>query len=227
MYNKCTQQIKSFVLRQGKITQSQKKAVYNLMPKYGIEFQEQMLDLNKIFKRDNPKIIEIGFGMGHATWQIAMNNPNNDYLGIEVHTPGVGSLLIQIEQCNITNLKLIRHDALSVFKNMIADNSISGIYIFFPDPWPKKRHHKRRIIQTEFVDLLCDKLIKGGFIHLATDWEDYAHWILNKLTNSSKLVNKEKSQGFIQKPDYRPLTKFEERGINLGHNVWDLIFTKI
>lgn len=227
MSNKHTQQIKSFVLRQGKITLAQQKAFNDLMPKYGIKYQEQMIDLNEIFERNNPKIIEIGFGMGNATWQIAKNNPDNDYLGIEVHTPGVGSLLMQIAQNNLHNLKLIKHDAISVLKNMIPDNSITGFHIFFPDPWQKKRHHKRRIIQTEFINLLCNKLINNGFIHLATDWQEYANVMLDILINNKRLINQAKLKEFTPRPDIRPLTKFEQRGIKLGHGVWDLIFNKI
>ena len=219
--------IKSFVLRQGKITSGQLNAINQLMPQYGIKYQSEILDLNYIFSTTKPKIIEIGFGMGAATWQIANMNPQNDYLGIEVHGPGVGTLLMAIQQHAAKNLKIIQHDAVEVLNNMLADNVIDGFHIYFPDPWHKKKHHKRRMIQTEFVNLLAQKLKPGGYIHLATDWEHYAHWMLNILNSSSSLINKAVDGQFVPRPEYRPLTKFEQRGLNLGHGVWDLIFTKI
>ena len=219
-------QIKSFVLRQGKTTQGQHNAMHELMPEFGIDFQSHVLDLNTAFKRTNPKIIEIGFGMGNATWQIAKSNPENDYLGIEVHGPGVGSLLMAIRDNHIPNLRIIRHDAVEVLQQMLADNSISGFHIYFPDPWHKKKHHKRRIITPGFVEILARKLAPGGYIHLATDWEHYALWMLDILSRNTDLVNTSATNNFVPRPDYRPLTKFEQRGINLGHGVWDLIFEK-
>jgi tRNA (guanine-N7-)-methyltransferase len=219
--------IKSFVLRQGKITTGQQNAINDLMPKYGIEFCDTSLDLNHIFGRNNPKIIEIGFGMGTATWQIARDNPNNDYLGIEVHNPGVGSLLMAIEQHQLSNIRIIRYDAVAVLKHMITDNTIDGFHIYFPDPWHKKRHHKRRIIQNELVLLLCNKLKQKGYIHLATDWKDYAIWMLNILNNIPTLKNTSITNDFVPRPTFRPVTKFEDRGIKLNHGVWDLIFVKI
>ncbi|TXI96972.1 MAG: tRNA (guanosine(46)-N7)-methyltransferase TrmB [Neisseriales bacterium] len=219
-------EIKSFVLRQGKITQGQQRAIEELMPVYGLRYTGEKLDLTSAFGRDNPKIVEIGFGMGNATWQIAQNNPENDYLGIEVHLPGVGSLLMQMRDNDVRNLRVIRHDAVEVLRNMLADDSISGFHIYFPDPWHKKRHHKRRIIQSEFVNLLCQKLKSGGYIHLATDWEEYATWMLNILQSNPQLANQSTSSDYVPRPDYRPLTKFENRGMKLGHGVWDLIFIK-
>ncbi len=219
-------EIKSFVLRQGKITQGQQRAIEELMPVYGLQYTGEQLDLASAFGRDNPKLVEIGFGMGHATWQIAKNNPKNDYLGVEVHLPGVGALLMQMRDNDVGNLRLIRHDAVEILRNMLADDSISGFHIYFPDPWHKKRHHKRRIIQSEFVNLLCQKLKSGGYIHLATDWEEYAKWMLDILRSNSQLVNKSTSNDYVPRPDYRPLTKFENRGVKLGHGVWDLIFVK-
>ena len=219
-------QIKSFVLRQGKTTQGQHNAMHELMPEFGIEFQNNILVLNATFKCTSPKIIEIGFGMGNATWQIARSNPENDYLGIEVHGPGVGSLLMAIRENHITNLRIIRHDAVEVLQHMLADNSIGGFHIYFPDPWHKKKHHKRRIITPVFVELLVRKLAPGGYIHLATDWEHYALWMLDILSKNTDLLNKSATNDFVSRPDYRPLTKFEQRGINLGHGVWDLICVK-
>ena len=224
--NTIKREIKSFVLRQGKITQGQERALQELLPRYGIEYQNQVLDLNQAFTRTAPKILEIGFGMGHASWQIAKNNPENDYLGAEVHLPGVGSLLMLAEENNVTNLRVIRHDAVEVLKNMITDNSLAGVHIYFPDPWHKKRHHKRRIIQTEFIKLICSKLKLGAYLHLATDWHDYALWMLDILRKEDSLKNTSSSNDYVARPDYRPLTKFEQRGINLGHGVWDLIFVK-
>lgn len=219
-------EIKSFVLRQGKITQGQQRAFNELLPIYGIEYQAKLIDLNTVFGHDNPKIIEIGFGMGQATWQIAKANPDKDYVGIEVHLPGAGSLLMQAKDNNISNLRIIRHDAVEVLKNMLADEILSGIHIYFPDPWPKKRHHKRRIIQPDFVNLLCKKLKPGGYIHLATDWQDYAQWMLKVLSQNPQLINISLNGDFVPRPDYRPQTKFEQRGIRLGHGVWDIIFNK-
>lgn len=219
-------EIKSFVLRQGKITQGQQRAIEELMPVYGLQYTGEKLDLAEAFGRNNSKVVEIGFGMGHATWQIAKNNPENDYLGIEVHLPGVGALLMQMRDNDVSNLRVIRHDAVEVLRNMLIDNSIDGFHIYFPDPWHKKRHHKRRIIQSEFVNLLCQKLKSGGYIHLATDWEEYATWMLDILRANSQLANQSISNDYVPRPDYRPLTKFENRGVKLGHGVWDLIFVK-
>lgn len=219
-------QVRSFVLRAGKITMAQQKALDHLMPLYGIQYTNLSVDLNSIFCRKNPKIIEIGFGMGSATSKIALANPDLDYLGIEVHTPGVGSLLMEIEKYKIDNLRIICYDAVTVIKDMIVDNSIFGFHIFFPDPWHKKRHHKRRIIQPEFIELLCSRLQPGGYIHLATDWEDYAVWMLNILRANPQLINTSATGDYVPRPLQRPETKFEQRGLGLGHGVWDLIFKK-
>lgn len=220
-------EIRSFVLRQGKITPGQLKALETSMPQFGVEYTPNIIDLNNTFKRTASKIIEIGFGMGNATWQIAKNNPQNDYLGIEVHLPGVGALLMHIEEHQVNNLRIVRHDAVEALKNMIANNSIDGFHIYFPDPWHKKRHHKRRIIQDDFVKLLADKLKPNGYIHLATDWEDYAHWMLDILNNESTLKNTSATNDYVPRPDFRPITKFETRGIKLGHGVWDIIYKKL
>lgn len=219
-------QVKSFVLRAGKITPGQQKALDNLLPVHGIEYISSMMDLNIVFGRNNPKIIEIGFGMGKSTSQTALANPDFDYVGIEVHPPGVGSLLMEIDQYKIDNVKVIRYDAVKVIKDMIMDNSIHGFHIFFPDPWHKKRHNKRRMIQTTFIDLLCSKLQPGGYIHLATDWEDYAIWMLDILNSNPKLINTSETGDYVPRPLQRPETKFEQRGLSLGHGVWDLIFKK-
>lgn len=224
--NNIQREIRSFVLRQGKITSGQSKAIEEWLPKYGLPYTAENCNLAEVFGRENPKIVEIGFGMGHATWQIAKNNPDSDYLGIEVHLPGVGALLIQMLDNNVENIRIIRHDAVEVFKNMLADSSLDGIHIYFPDPWHKKRHHKRRIIQSLFVQLLAQKLKPGGYLHLATDWEDYAMWMLDILNKEPLLVNQSADGRFVPRPDFRPLTKFENRGLKLGHGVWDLIFIR-
>lgn len=217
--------IRSFVLRQGRLTPAQQRAVETLLPLYGIPYAAKSLDLERAFGRAAPKILEIGFGMGTATAQIAAANPDKDYLGIEVHTPGVGNLLKLMEEQGLANLRLIQHDAVEVLRHMIADASLDGVHIFFPDPWPKKRHHKRRLLQAEFVALLCSKLKPGGYLHFATDWEEYAQWTLDVLRAEPRLANT--AVDYAPRPEYRPLTKFEQRGLNLGHGVWDLIFKRI
>jgi tRNA (guanine-N7-)-methyltransferase len=216
--------IRSFVLRQGRLTPAQQRAVETLLPVYGVSYAAESLDLEHAFGRQAPKILEIGFGMGAATAQIAAANPDKDYLGIEVHTPGVGNLLKLMEEQELTNLRVIQHDAVEVLRHMITDASLDGVHIFFPDPWPKKRHHKRRLLQAEFVALLCSKLKPGGYLHFATDWEEYAQWTLEVLRAEPKLANT--VADYAPRPEYRPLTKFEQRGLNLGHGVWDLIFTR-
>ena len=216
--------IRSFVLRQGRMSIAQQRAHDQLQAVYGIPYAAQALDLTAAFGRSAPKILEIGFGMGDATAAIAAAHPENDYLGIEVHGPGVGSLLNQIEQRGLTNLRIVQHDAVEVLNHMIADNSLAGVHIFFPDPWHKKRHHKRRLIKPEFVALITRKLAPGGYLHCATDWEDYATQILEVLSAQPALVNT--AADYATRPAYRPLTKFEQRGIRLGHGVWDIVFKK-
>ena len=214
--------IRSFVLRQGRMSTGQTRALETLLPRFGIPSAPTPLDLDLAFGRAAPKILEIGFGMGEPTAKIAQAHPENDYLGIEVHGPGVGSLLKQIDELGLANLRLIQHDAVEVLKHMIASATLDGVHIFFPDPWPKKRHHKRRLIQPELVALLCEKLKPGGYLHAATDWQEYAEHILAVLSAEAKLTNT--AEGYAPRPDYRPLTKFEQRGIKLGHGVWDIVF---
>lgn len=217
--------IRSFVLRQGRLTIAQQRAVETLLPEFGIAYAPELLDLAGAFGRQAPKILEIGFGMGAATAEIARNHPENDYLGIEVHTPGVGNLLRLIEEQGLSNLRVIQHDAVEVLRDMVADAALDGVHIFFPDPWPKKRHHKRRLLQAEFVRLLCAKLKPGGYLHFATDWEEYAQWTLEVLNAEPLLKNT--VSGYAPKPEYRPETKFERRGLNLGHGVWDIVFRRV
>ena len=216
--------IRSFVLRQGRVSNAQRRAHEALMPKYGIPFAENLLDLEAIFGRSAPKILEIGFGMGETTAAIARNHPQYDYLAIDVHTPGVGSLLKQIDEFGLMNVRIIQHDAVEVLQQMLPSDCLDGVHIFFPDPWPKARHHKRRLIQPGFIALLCLHLKRGGYIHAATDWEDYAREILKVLSNQPQLANI--AADYARRPEYRPLTKFEQRGLRLGHGVWDVVFQK-
>jgi tRNA (guanine-N7-)-methyltransferase len=214
--------IRSYVLRQGRVSSAQQRARETLFPRYGIPFAESPLDLAHVFGRAAPKILEIGFGMGETTADIAATHLQNDYLGIEVHTPGVGALLKQIDARGLTNLRIIQHDAVEVLNHMITPQSLDGVHIFFPDPWPKKRHHKRRLIQSPLVSLLARKLKSGGYLHAATDWHEYAEQILAVLSAEPLLTNT--APDYAPRPDYRPLTKFEQRGLKLGHGVWDIIF---
>ena len=216
--------VRSFVLRQGRVSNAQARAHETLMPVYGIVYTGQPLDLEAAFGRQAPKILEIGFGMGETTAHIAAANPDKDYLGIEVHTPGVGSLLKQIEEQGLRNLRVMQHDAVEVLQNMIAPASLDGAQIFFPDPWPKKRHHKRRLVQPPLIALLASRLKPGGTLHVATDWQDYAEQILAVLSAEPALENT--AEGFAPRPDSRPQTKFETRGLRLGHGVWDIVFRK-
>lgn len=216
--------IRSYVLRQGHLSPAQQRAVDTLMPQHGIPYVAQPLDLDRAFGRAAPKILEIGFGMGDSTATIALANPENDYLALEVHTPGVGNLLKLIDAQHISNIRIIQHDAVEVLRDMIADASLDGVHIFFPDPWHKARHNKRRLIQSPFIAKLVQKIKPGGYIHVATDWQDYAEQVLTVLSGEPLLTNT--ADGYAPRPDYRPLTKFEKRGINLGHGVWDLVFRR-
>ncbi|MBI5329691.1 MAG: tRNA (guanosine(46)-N7)-methyltransferase TrmB [Betaproteobacteria bacterium] len=216
--------IRSYVMRAGRMGTGQQRALEALGPHYLIPYAPTPLDLNAAFGRDAPKVLEIGFGMGQASAEIARQQPETDYLGIEVHTPGVGALLKRIGELNLTNLRLIQHDAVEVLHHRLAESSLDGVHIFFPDPWHKKRHHKRRLIQPEFVRLLVSRLKPGGYLHLATDWAEYAEQMLAVLSTEPTLANT--ADGYAPRPAYRPLTKFEQRGLNLGHGVWDLVFRR-
>ena len=216
--------IRSFVLRQGRISEAQRRFHEQGMPRWGIPYQAGPLDLDAVFGRRAHRILEIGCGMGETTALIAERHPQNDYLGIEVHTPGVGSLLKEIATRELSNLRVIQHDAVEVLRDMIAPESISGIHVFFPDPWPKKRQQKRRLIQAEFVHLLATRLTSTGYLHCATDWRDYAEQMLTVLSGEALLQNMAKD--FTPRPPYRPQTKFESRGLRLGHDVRDLVFRR-
>ncbi|GAB4221808.1 MAG: tRNA (guanosine(46)-N7)-methyltransferase TrmB [Francisella sp.] len=229
MYNKNKEnmrQIKSYVTRAGRITKKQQQALDNYAKKYLIEYnQNHKLDFTKVFKNSKDVILEIGFGMGHSLIEMALKNPNKNYLGIEVHKAGVGNILYEIEHQNIPNLLVISHDAVEVLENMIEDDSLSGIQIFFPDPWHKKRHHKRRLVNQKNIELFAKKLKKDGIFHFASDWMPYSQEVLDLLENNNNYKNL--YNGFAPRPEWRPLTKFEKRGQNLDHQIADIIFEKI
>jgi len=218
--------IRSFVLRSGRATRSQKRALETAWPRYGLEREAGALEVEAAFGRRAPLVLEIGFGMGQSLAAMAAANPGVDYLGIEVHRPGVGSLLHAMEEERIENIRIYRDDAVPVLEECIGDGSLHGVQIFFPDPWHKKRHRKRRLIQAPFVALLSRKLRPGGFLHLATDWEDYAEQMLEVLSADPELINTAPDAGYCPRPEHRPLTRFEQRGLQLGHEVWDLAFER-
>ena len=216
--------IRSYVLRQGRFSPGQQRAYEMLMPRFGVPFSTEFLDLKSVFGRNAPKVLEIGFGMGETTARIALENPEFDYLGVEVHSPGVGAMLKRINEHALTNVRVIQHDAVEVVRMMVPPASLAGVHVFFPDPWPKKRHHKRRLIQPAFAELLASRLAPGGYFHVATDWQEYADHILATLAATPSLENPH--EGFAVRPETRPLTKFEERGQRLGHGSWDVIFRR-
>ena len=217
--------VRSYVLRQGRVSHAQQRAYDALMPRYSLPYRSGVLDLSEVFGRRAAQVLEIGFGMGESTAAIAQARPETDFLGIEVHTPGVGALLKLIDQQALTNVRIVQHDAVEVMRDMIPAESLAGIHIFFPDPWPKLRHHKRRLIKPDFARLAASRLAPGGYIHVATDWEEYAQEILATLAAEPLLANT--ADGFAPRPDYRPLTKFESRGLKLGHGVWDVVFRRV
>ena len=219
--------IRSFVKREGRLTEGQERALKDLFPLYGLELQNTPVNFTDVFQRTAPIILEIGFGNGSSLSEMANNNPEQDYIGIEVHSPGVGKLLLQIEKLSLTNLRVMNEDAVDVLNSMIEDGSLSAVYLYFADPWHKTRHHKRRIVQKEFVQLLRKKLKVGGVFHMATDWEGYAKHMMRVMTEAEGFSNTAGKGQYLPRPDYRPLTKFEQRGQRLGHGVWDLIFETI
>ncbi len=217
--------IKSFVLRAGRMGSGQVRAMEELGPAYVLPYAAQPLDAAQAFGRSAPVVLEIGFGMGDATAAIAAALPDTDFLGVEVHSPGVGALLKLIGQQGLSNIRIVRHDAVEVLDHMIAPGSLGGVHVFFPDPWHKKKHNKRRLIQPEFVARLCTRLASGGYLHCATDWQPYAEQMLEVLSAEPALRNT--AEGYAPRPHYRPLTKFERRGLKLGHGVWDLVFQRV
>ena len=219
--------IRSFVRREGRLTVGQQRAMDELLPHFGIVPGEGVLDLDAIFGRTAPRILEIGFGNGESLAEIALHHPHNDYLGIEVHRPGVGHLLMRIEELGLSNLRVICADAVEVLERQLPDAGLDEVYLFFPDPWHKKRHHKRRQVQPAWAELVRRKLRIGGRLHMATDWQDYAEHMLAVLSTAPGFANIAGEGGYVPRPDYRPETKFERRGQRLGHGVWDLIFKRI
>lgn len=218
--------IKSFVLRAGRISGRQQHALDTYLSQYELPINGSPWNFSEIFGRDADTIVEIGFGMGASLLTMAMQQPEKNFIGIEVHRAGIGSLLADIHDNNISNIRIIPHDAVEVLKQHIPSDSLAGIQIFFPDPWPKKRHHKRRLVQPEFLQVLLPVLGKGAFVHCATDWQEYADHMLEVLEQQTFLQNVQEAGGFIDRPETRPLTKFEQRGNRLGHGVWDLLFVK-
>ncbi len=212
---------RSYRLRGVRITPAQQLARDTLWAKFGIEFQETILDLTKAFEKPQPVVMEIGYGMGEATWQIAKNNPEINYLGVEVHMPGVGKLMARIEEFALTNVKLIERDVFEVFHYMIPNEALDGVHLYFPDPWPKKRHFKRRIVNQRFIAEVASKLKPGGYLHIATDWVPYAEWITEQFVEAGTF-----SGGVIERPDSRPLTRFEGQGITKDHAVNDFMYFK-
>lgn len=216
--------IRSFVVRAGRMGTGQLRALEVLGPRFVLPWSGQRLDPAAVWGRSAPLVLEIGFGMGGATAEIAARQPEVDFLGVEVHTPGVGALLKLIDEQGLTNLRIVQHDAVEVLEHMIGPASLAGVHIFFPDPWHKKKHNKRRLIQAEFVASLVTRLAPGGYLHCATDWQPYAEQMLEVLSAEPALCNT--ADGYAPRPDYRPLTKFENRGLKLGHGVWDLVFRR-
>jgi tRNA (guanine-N7-)-methyltransferase len=218
--------IRSFVLRAGRMTRGQQRAMDEYWPRWGLELEQGMLDAQAAFGRQAPLVLEIGFGMGQSLSEMAAAAPERNFIGIEVHRPGVGRLLHDLGEQGSVNVRVYCEDAVLVLQQCIADASLEGVQIFFPDPWHKKRHHKRRLIQCEFVSLLASKLKPGGRLHLATDWENYAEHMLAVMAGVPQFNSEAGPRQYSPRPDYRPLTKFEKRGQRLGHGVWDLIFTR-
>ncbi len=218
--------IRSFVRREGRLTKGQERALTQLWPVMGVEFSGQMLDLATLFGREAPVVLEIGFGMGASLVEMAKAAPEKNFIGIEVHRPGVGACLTSAEEAGVTNLRLFCHDAVEVLEQMIPDQSIDTLQLFFPDPWHKSRHHKRRIVQAPFVQMLRPKLKLGGLFHMATDWQNYAEQMLEVMSVAEGFTNTSAFGDYVPRPDARPLTKFEQRGHRLGHGVWDLVFQR-
>ena len=218
--------VRSYVLRAGRVTEGQKRALEDLWPVYGVKHDKNRLNMETLFGNARAVVMEIGFGNGDATWQMAKARPDQNYLGVEVHQPGVGSLMLKLEEDGLDNVRIASEDAVELLQKWVPDESLDGICIYFPDPWPKKRHHKRRIIQAPFVALMATKLKNGSLLHLATDWEPYAEFMLEVMQAAPDFENLSLSGRFCPKPDWRPPTKYEKRGERLGHKVADLVFRR-
>lgn len=223
---KIVRKIRSFVRREGRLTKGQEGAITECWSTMGIDFVEQMLDWNEVFGNNNPVVLEIGFGMGASLVEMAQKAPELNFLGIEVHRPGVGACLSAAKEAGVTNLRVMCHDAVEVFESMIPDSSVNTLQLFFPDPWHKARHHKRRIVKAEFAEMIRPKLNAGGVFHMATDWENYAEHMIEVMNAAPGYENIATDGDYIPRPDERPLTKFEARGHRLGHGVWDIKFRR-
>ncbi len=226
--NHTQRSVRSFVMRAGRLTASQKNALQTLWPVFGIERGTDMLNFAELFGNDYPVTLEIGYGMGGSLAEMAKTEPQHNFVGIEVHPPGIGNLLKLIQQENLNNIRLLDDDAVQILKQRIPDQSLHRVHLYFPDPWHKKKHHKRRIVQTDFVNLLADKLKPTGLFHMATDWQDYAEHMAKVMEQNENFINTSTSSlyPYIDRPDFRPVTKFEKRGLKLGHGVWDLIYQR-
>jgi tRNA (guanine-N7-)-methyltransferase len=219
--------VKSFVKREGRLTKAQGKALDEQWPIMGLSIEQGVLELDEVFKRSAPRVLEIGFGMGKSFVEMAQNAPETDFIGIEVHRPGVGACLADAAEASLSNVRVFEHDAVEVLASCIKDEALDRVQLFFPDPWHKKRHHKRRIVQSEFVQNIRSKLKIGGEFHMATDWEPYAHYMIEVMQDAQGFENTASDGDFVPRPDYRPITKFEVRGQKLGHGVWDIIFRRV
>lgn len=224
---KILRKIRSFVRREGRLTKGQEQAMCDCWPAMGIDFEEEKLNWVDVFGNDNPVVLEIGFGMGASFVEMGQNSPNKNFIGIEVHTPGVGACLMAARDAELTNLRVMCHDAIEVFEHMLPEQSLETVQLFFPDPWHKKRHHKRRIVQSEFAQMLRSKLKIGGIFHMATDWEDYAEHMTEVMMVEKGYQNTASDTPYIARPQERPLTKFEARGHRLGHGVWDMKYRRV
>ncbi|WP_462164406.1 tRNA (guanosine(46)-N7)-methyltransferase TrmB [Pseudoalteromonas xiamenensis] len=224
---KYMRRIRSFVKREGRLTKGQAASIEKCWPTMGLTHDMGMLNFEYVFGNNNDVVLEIGFGMGKSLVEMAKNNPHLNYIGIEVHKPGVGACLMDADAQGVTNLRLFEHDAVEILADCIPDGSLATLQLFFPDPWHKKRHHKRRIVQLEFAESLRSKLRIGGVFHMATDWENYAEHMLEVMSQAPGYENTSETNDYVPRPDHRPLTKFEQRGHRLGHGVWDLMFKRI
>lgn len=223
---KVLRKIRSFVRREGRLTKGQEQAMNDCWPTMGIDFKEEMLDWQQVFGNSNPVVLEIGFGMGASLVEMAKNSPEKNFIGIEVHSPGVGACLMAARDAGVTNLRVMCHDGVEVFEHMLPEKSLDTVQLFFPDPWHKKRHHKRRIVQPEFAEMLRKKLKVGGVFHMATDWENYAEHMIEVMEQAPKYKNQATEGQYVPRPEDRPLTKFEQRGHRLGHGVWDIKYAR-
>ncbi|MPS32289.1 MULTISPECIES: tRNA (guanosine(46)-N7)-methyltransferase TrmB [Salinivibrio] len=223
---KVIRKVRSFVRREGRLTKGQEQALNESWPTMGIDFEATELDWQQVFGNDNPVVLEIGFGMGASLVEMAKNAPEKNFVGIEVHTPGVGACLMAAREAGVTNLRVMCHDAVEVFEQMLPKDSLDTVQLFFPDPWHKKRHHKRRIVQLPFAEMVRDKLKVGGVFHMATDWENYAEHMIDVMEAAPHYQNVAQEGLYVPRPDDRPLTKFEQRGQRLGHGVWDIKYTR-